>query len=159
MLNYKTHIISNWLFLLLERNLNQLEPPLARSEVTLKICSTLHQASWCHTGTGKLNLNHVKRQGQSHSQDQHYLINYRTNQAFKQRTEECEEAQKQLRSKLGMIQKEIKDQNNYIEKIKASIRAKGPPLKVDPYYLSQKMLQFVVRCPKQDLRREVTDPR
>ena len=29
-----------------------------------------------------------------------------------------------------MIQKEIKDQNNYIEKIKAAIRAKGAPLKV-----------------------------
>ena len=30
-----------------------------------------------------------------------------------------------------MIQKEIKDQNNYIDKVKAAIRAKGPPLKVN----------------------------
>ena len=55
---------------------------------------------------------------------------FRTNQALKQRTEECEEAHNQLKSKLGMIQKEIKDQNNYIDKVKAAIRAKGPPLKV-----------------------------
>jgi len=62
----------------------------------------------------------------------------RTNQAFKQRTEECEEAQNQLKSKLGMIQKEIKDQNNYIEKIKAAIRAKGAPLKVSQTRLEKR---------------------
>ena len=54
----------------------------------------------------------------------------RTNQAFKQRTEECEDANKQLMAKLNMIQKEIQDQNKYIEKVKAAIRAKGPSLKV-----------------------------
>eukprot|EP00090_Calanus_glacialis_P008944 TRINITY_DN17261_c0_g1_i2.p1 TRINITY_DN17261_c0_g1~~TRINITY_DN17261_c0_g1_i2.p1 ORF type:complete len:412 (-),score=110.66 TRINITY_DN17261_c0_g1_i2:212-1447(-) len=53
-----------------------------------------------------------------------------SNQAFKARVEECEEAQNQLKTKLSMIQKELKDQNIYIDKIKAAIRAKGPPLKV-----------------------------
>ena len=43
----------------------------------------------------------------------------RTNQAFKQRIDQSQEADSQLKSKLGMIQKEMKDQNNYIDKIKA----------------------------------------
>ena len=43
----------------------------------------------------------------------------RTNQAFKQRIDQTQEADSQLKSKLGMIQKEMKDQNNYIDKIKA----------------------------------------
>ena len=58
--------------------------------------------------------------------------------AFKQRTEECEEAHKQLQGKLGMIQKEIKDQTSYIDKVKAAIRAKGPPLKVSQSRLEKR---------------------
>ena len=45
----------------------------------------------------------------------------KTNQAFKQRIDQCQEADTQLKSKLGMIQKELKDQNNYIDKIKATL--------------------------------------
>ena len=44
--------------------------------------------------------------------------------------DECEETQQQLATKLNLIQKEIRDQSHYIDKIKAAIRAKGPPLKV-----------------------------
>ena len=45
----------------------------------------------------------------------------KTNQAFKQRIDQCQEADTQLKAKLGMIQKELKDQNNYIDKIKATL--------------------------------------
>ena len=62
----------------------------------------------------------------------------KTNQAFKQRTEECEDAGKQLLAKLNMIQKEIQDQNKYIDKVKAAIRAKGPPLKVSQTRLEKR---------------------
>ena len=51
----------------------------------------------------------------------------RTNQAFKQRIDQSQEADTQLKSKLGMIQKEMKDQNNYIDKIKAGT------MKFQPY--------------------------
>ena len=37
-----------------------------------------------------------------------------------------------------MIQKEIKDQNSYIDKVKAAIRAKGPPLKVSQTRLERR---------------------
>lgn len=37
-----------------------------------------------------------------------------------------------------MIQKEIKDQNTYIDKVKAAIRAKGPPLKVSQSRLEKR---------------------
>lgn len=50
----------------------------------------------------------------------------RTNQAFKQRIDQCQEADSQLKSKLGMIQKEMKDQNNYIDKIKAGTMKSQP---------------------------------
>ena len=62
----------------------------------------------------------------------------RTNQAFKQRIDQSQEADGQLKSKLGMIQKEMKDQNNYIDKIKAAIRAKGDPLKVSQSRLEKR---------------------
>ena len=61
-----------------------------------------------------------------------------TNQAFKARVEECEEAQNQLKCKLGMIQKELKDQNVYIDKIKAAIKAKSAPLKVSQTRLEKR---------------------
>ena len=51
-------------------------------------------------------------------------------QAFKARVAECEQADHSLKSKLTMIRKELKDQSSWIEKVKAAIRAKGPPLKV-----------------------------
>lgn len=59
-------------------------------------------------------------------------------QAFKARVAECEQAEENLKSKLTMIMKEVKDQNTFIDKIKAAIRAKGPSLKVSQTRLEKR---------------------
>jgi hypothetical protein len=59
-------------------------------------------------------------------------------QAFKARVAESEQAEQNLKAKLTMVNKEIKDQNGFIDKLKAAIRAKGPPLKVSQTRLEKR---------------------
>ncbi|XP_023346922.1 tektin-3 [Eurytemora carolleeae] len=61
-----------------------------------------------------------------------------TNQAFKQRIQECQETHKQLQTKLNLVNKEIIDLDTHVNKIKTAIRAKGGPLKVSQTRLEKR---------------------